>query len=717
VYAVLPKARQVLFGIPGVHAVGVGTKIIGGQFTQEPVVMVFVERKKPLAELPPEEVIPSEIDGVKTDVYQAGKARIMVDVDNDRYRILRAGVQIEPGGVEPSIVRRRDPAPPIITPGSGLGGLGTVGFFVNVGGATPRTYAVTNQHVMASEQRGQKTNLTSHPQGLTVTFGTNDNSATVTPGTLVVQLYVADGTFHGYYLTRANDTPQRVAEGLAAHINAAGHHVVATVAGNTLTLGPQGVVHAIVDPHRFGPFPPNTWSNLKSVVDEFTITFSGKAKSSCGAFVNWNAGLAAATDGIFVPIEPRDTPEQIAGNVAQAITDLHIVNDLPAEVPVTAKPTGATVTFGGVQHVECHVTSDAQVGQPDSQFCSSRCSRCCDHRIGLVAYARLNVDAAMIQLDPGRKYRTDIEDVGAIAGVHDVKNAAGGVPLWKRGRTTRVTTGRLIAHTVAGGFATQQDTEHGQQPEWTIAHRFYTNAFSFGDVPPGPDPFLIEGDSGAAVVTPTVVGPDGARTTTIAGLMFGGDGAHTAYAMHIDDVFTALNAQLVAPAVLDTATKEGVDKQAPPLPPSGTAHTLAIVTHRDLTPEGEEDERLAQVDRELRATPGGQFYGALIMRHLSEAMTLIDTNKRMATVWHRNGGPGIADGLLRMLRIPGQRIPPTINGMPLADCLQQIGSAFARYGSLALAADIAAHGPEIIRLAGVTYPELLAEFGTPVETT
>src|SRR5262249_54202416 len=159
VYAVLPKAHQVLFAIPGVHAVGVGTKIIGGQFTQEPVVMVFVERKKPLAQLPPDEVIPAEIDGVRTDVYQAGMARIKADVDDSTYRTLHAGIQIEPGGVEPKVIRRRDPAPPVITPGSGLGGQGTVAFFVNVAGATPRTYAVTAQHVVGTEQRGEKMNL------------------------------------------------------------------------------------------------------------------------------------------------------------------------------------------------------------------------------------------------------------------------------------------------------------------------------------------------------------------------------------------------------------------------------------------------------------------------------------------------------------------------------------------------------------------------------
>jgi hypothetical protein len=101
------------------------------------------------------------------------------------------------------------------------------------------------------------------------------------------------------------------------------------------------------------------------------------------------------------------------------------------------------------------------------------------------------------------------------------------------------------------------------------------------------------------------------------------------------------------------------------------------------------------------------------MRHLNEAQTLVNTNRKMATVWQRNGGLAIANGLVRTLEIPGQRIPSMINGTPLADCLQQIASALARYGSDALAADIKAHGPALIELAHLSYPELLTALGAP----
>jgi hypothetical protein len=42
VNAALPAARARLFRISGVHAVGIGTKIIGDEYTHEPAIMVFV---------------------------------------------------------------------------------------------------------------------------------------------------------------------------------------------------------------------------------------------------------------------------------------------------------------------------------------------------------------------------------------------------------------------------------------------------------------------------------------------------------------------------------------------------------------------------------------------------------------------------------------------------------------------------------------------------
>lgn len=69
------EAMAQLSRIPGVMRVAFGLKETGGQIVQQWAYRVYVERKKPLAELRPEEIIPSEIDGVKTDVLWAREVR------------------------------------------------------------------------------------------------------------------------------------------------------------------------------------------------------------------------------------------------------------------------------------------------------------------------------------------------------------------------------------------------------------------------------------------------------------------------------------------------------------------------------------------------------------------------------------------------------------------------------------------------------------------
>src|SRR5713226_6261732 len=96
-------AQGGLLAIPGVHAVGVGAKIVGGQRTQEISIMVYLVKKKPLSELRPEEVIPPEIDGVKTDVIESEVLRLHAE-DASRYRPLKGGCQIRPSGQTPNIV-------------------------------------------------------------------------------------------------------------------------------------------------------------------------------------------------------------------------------------------------------------------------------------------------------------------------------------------------------------------------------------------------------------------------------------------------------------------------------------------------------------------------------------------------------------------------------------------------------------------------------------
>ncbi len=123
--AVKKAAQGRLLAIPGVHAVGIGSKIVGGQLTPELAITVFVEKKKPLSELSPDQGIPDGIEGVKTDVYESDIPKI--HADDTRYCPLICGSQIEPSALTPDVITQSPPFPPTLTPGQGLGGLGSLG--------------------------------------------------------------------------------------------------------------------------------------------------------------------------------------------------------------------------------------------------------------------------------------------------------------------------------------------------------------------------------------------------------------------------------------------------------------------------------------------------------------------------------------------------------------------------------------------------------------
>ena len=66
--ALLPEVREELMRIPGVTRVAVGIRERGGTLTGEVVFRVHVVRKLPTAVLPPDQIVPSSIRGVPTDV-------------------------------------------------------------------------------------------------------------------------------------------------------------------------------------------------------------------------------------------------------------------------------------------------------------------------------------------------------------------------------------------------------------------------------------------------------------------------------------------------------------------------------------------------------------------------------------------------------------------------------------------------------------------------
>jgi hypothetical protein len=85
--------KAALLTQPNVVGVGVGYKTIGKQETNELCVVVMVQQKMPLADLPVEAVIPQEVAGVPTDVIQVGFVRAL-DTPTDRWRPAPGGVSL-----------------------------------------------------------------------------------------------------------------------------------------------------------------------------------------------------------------------------------------------------------------------------------------------------------------------------------------------------------------------------------------------------------------------------------------------------------------------------------------------------------------------------------------------------------------------------------------------------------------------------------------------
>ncbi len=77
--ALFEQARRVkarhevkLLARPGVVGVGVGYRQRGGTPTDEVAIVVMVRKKRPPDELAPEEILPSELEGVPLDVQEVG---------------------------------------------------------------------------------------------------------------------------------------------------------------------------------------------------------------------------------------------------------------------------------------------------------------------------------------------------------------------------------------------------------------------------------------------------------------------------------------------------------------------------------------------------------------------------------------------------------------------------------------------------------------------
>lgn len=66
------KFESELLGMPNVVGVGIGLRQVGGEFTDEIALIVMVKKKIDVAELPSEDVLPDQLEGLRIDVQEVG---------------------------------------------------------------------------------------------------------------------------------------------------------------------------------------------------------------------------------------------------------------------------------------------------------------------------------------------------------------------------------------------------------------------------------------------------------------------------------------------------------------------------------------------------------------------------------------------------------------------------------------------------------------------
>jgi subtilisin family serine protease len=130
------------------------------------------------------------------------------------------------------------------------------------------------------------------------------------------------------------------------------------------------------------------------------------------------------------------------------------------------------------------------------------------------------------------------------------------------------------------------------------------------------------------------------------------------------------------------------------------------------------DDPLTQLHERVLATERGPQLQRLFDRYANEVWTLIQNNRRVATVWHRCRGPIWVRLALRAVHAPDVEVPSAVEGLSLQEGARRFAAALVRYGSPELRRDLIALAPDIGRIkGGMSLSDLIDDLGNRVSQT
>jgi hypothetical protein len=723
--AIKERAAGHLLKLPQVTAVGLGPREQNRRYTGEIAIKVFVRRKRPLDEIPEAERIPSSIEGVPTDVEELGEVRraqstepgttATVVADIDEQDPLRGGVSLAAQGVP---------------------GHGTMGCLLQDRLDPSAVYGLTNHHVVTHDGKVSRSRIVSHPsfRDSNLNFGFNVNSpigvvaeakdvpildaavVRIDPLTrwlpMVHEIGFLTGS-HELTVTEVRNGDYKVRKrGIRTRLT---HGVIACIEGECLELSTNltlhnelrkknvfvrsidtapagrfmddgdsgsvlvnennevvGLLYASDPQYGFG-VPIGTVFRLLNELGGFDLKVATPRTAQPNAtnevqMVPMPAGVATIpiaeqiAKGRHEPFRPlkgglQIQTEPMLGDANVATLGCFVVESNNAKA-------GYILTSYGAVSAEGTLTpsADTKVGQPKLY---KKCSGCCRGGVGKFSKGgpTHHTPIAIVRLEKDQAWVPEIEHIGPVRGHSsaDVDNK-----VMKYGAGTKLTGGTVV---------------HIDPLPDDVRPKVLADSFL---IKPEFDPSAIGSnedvhfsrfaDRGAAIVD---------LSRRVVGILYDNvmiadaDGRKVFYgvAARIDEALQALATHAGVAVEIDATDKADDVRIA-----------SARVALESIEPAPEWSEVLPE---HLTVLPATQLLESAWREHERELRDLVDRNRRVATAWHRCGGPEMLQAIMRASQVPDSTLPANFNGQPASACLDRLAHTFEKFGSATLRADIA----------------------------
>lgn len=158
---------------------------------------------------------------------------------------------------------------------------------------------------------------------------------------------------------------------------------------------------------------------------------------------------------------------------------------------------------------------------------------------------------------------------------------------------------------------------------------------------------------------------------------------------------TGQSSAITTPAVTTFDSKPNRARQLPPLSEAFPQPSLRMARAiRDVAIRGKDN-------------PAVQTLMGLVSMHFDEVLKLINTNRRVATKWHRMFGPELLRSMLwnpmSGLSEAMPVLPAALNNQDVSERMRSLFDVLIRYGSPRLRNDVRSYGPLFFALPGATF--------------